>query len=186
MISVLWYWQSHASPASIRQNSRDYDYHNLYRKNRLHKQILGAVVLVVNSDEVAAGSLLVVTKRCLAQKCLRRDTRSSTRDFQTILGSELQEAAAKQLYIQKAYRTHHEVHTLQTLPGHFGYELLKHNCPKNHKYNYVIVHAKPNWAGLICRTQQHYHCQWLPTTKAFHEELQEEGSITVYSKFFKV
>ena len=26
------------------------------------------------------------------------------------------------------------------------------------KYNYVIVHPKTSWAGLICHTHQHYHC----------------------------
>jgi len=31
-----------------------------------------------------------------------------------------------------------------------------------YEYNYIIVHPKVSFAGLVCRTQQHYHRQWLP------------------------
>ena len=31
--------------------------------------------------------------------------------------------------------------------------------------NYIIVLPKISWAGLICRTHQHYHRQWLPNTR---------------------
>jgi len=31
-------------------------------------------------------------------------------------------------------------------------------------YNYIIVHPKASWAGLICHTHQRYH-QWLPNIK---------------------
>ena len=33
------------------------------------------------------------------------------------------------------------------------------------KYNYIIVCPKAIWVGLVCRTHQHYHRQWLPNTE---------------------
>ena len=32
------------------------------------------------------------------------------------------------------------------------------------KYNYSIVWPKTSWVGMICRTHQHYHHQWLPNS----------------------
>ena len=37
-----------------------------------------------------------------------------------------------------------------------------HYYKKVSKYDYIIMHLKASWAGLICRTHQYYCCQWLP------------------------
>jgi len=34
-----------------------------------------------------------------------------------------------------------------------------HSCEQVSKYNYITVHLKASWAGLICHTHQHYHRQ---------------------------